>query len=316
MKNPDWGWMDGKFVPYGECQLHVRTQAVMMAGSVFEGIRAYWNDAEKKMYLFRMEEHLQRLRESIRMNRMNLQLPSDLADICAGLVARNEFHEDIHMILTAYIGAGPAGIAMSKDCEEGLFATALARPRSPAFDKGLRVCVSSWRRISDSNCPPRIKSSGNYQNGRMAITEAWANGYDNALLLNDQGKVSEAPAACMMMIRKGKVYTPPVTDSILESITRDTLIELFKTKLEMDVVERSIDRTELYCAEEIFLCGSGMEVTPIVEVDKISVGSGKRGPITERLQKAYFDVATGRDTSFPSWRMEVKSTHLEKSPIF
>jgi branched-chain amino acid aminotransferase group I len=308
-KNPEWGWMDGRFVPFDECRLHVRTQAVMVAASVFEGIRAYWNADSRQLFLFRIEEHLERLRQSMKIMRMGTPLVPDAADICAALLARNGFAEDLHMMLTAYVGEGENNVAMGRGCSEGLFVTALARPRSPALDKGLRVCVSSWRRISDSNCPPRVKAAGNYQNARIAIGEAWANGYDNAILLNDGGKVSEGPAACVMMIRRGELCTPPITDGILESVTRDSLIRLAREKLGLRVVERSIDRTELYVADEIFLCGSGMEVAPIIEIDRITVGNGGKGAVTERLQKAYFDVATGRDADHPEWRVAVTQDH-------
>jgi branched-chain amino acid aminotransferase group I len=299
--------MDGEFVPYDECKLHVRTQAVMVAASVFEGIRAYWNGSTDRLFLFRTEEHLERLRDSMKIMRMTTALPANMASICAELLARDECAEDVHLMLTAYVGEGQNNVALGKGCSEGLFVTALARPRSPVLDKGLRVCVSSWRRISDTNSPPRVKAAGNYQNGRMALNEAWGNGYDNAILLNANGTVAEGPGACLMMVRRGEVCTPPITDGILESITRDTLITLFQEKFGRKVVERPIDRTELYSAQEIFLCGSGMEVAPIVEVDKIAVGDGRKGPLTEAIQTAYFDIATGRDTAHPEWRLEVSA---------
>lgn len=303
--DPQWAWKDGSFVPYEACTLHVRTQAVMVAASVFEGIKAYWNTSSRTLYLFRLEEHIQRLRESMKIMRMGGVVPPDLGQICAELLARNGFTDDVHMMPTAYVGMGQGNVALAKPASEGMFITGVSRARSPMLDKGLRVCVSSWTRIADNSMPPRVKAAGNYQNGRLALNEAWANGYDNAVLLNNTGTVAEGPGSCLMMVRRGEVCTPPITAGILESITRDTLITLFREKLGKTVVERPIDRTELYSAEEIFMCGSGMEVAPVVSVDQIAVGTGRKGPLTQAIQDAYFGVATGTDSSHPEWRTAV-----------
>lgn len=302
---PTWAWKDGSFIPYDECTIHVRTQAVMVAASVFEGIRAYWNRADQTLQLFRLDDHLRRLRESMRVMRMTYELPSNLDSICAELLVRNRFRDDVHMMPTAYVGLGQNNVALAKAASEGLFITGVSRPRSAVLDKGLRVCVSSWTRISDTDVPPRVKAAGNYQNGRLALHEAWSNGYDNAILLNARGTVAEGPGACLMMVRNGQVCTPGITDGILESITRDSLITLFREKLGHTVIERPIDRTELYSAEEVFLCGSGMEVAPVIEIDRLQVGTGAKGPLTEAIQNAYFAVAKGEDTSYPEWRTAV-----------
>jgi len=303
-QNPDpkWAWKDGAFVPYDDCTIHVRTQAVMVAASVFEGIKAYWSKSEGLLYLFRLEEHIKRLRESMKIMRMSISVPDGFGEICAELLVRNAFTDDVHMMPTAYVGLGQGNLALTKSAYEGLFITGVSRQRSPWLQKGMRVCTSSWARISDINVPPRVKAAGNYQNGRLALNEAWANGYDNAILLNASGTVAEAPAACLMMVRNGQVCTPPITAGILESITRDTLMTLFREKLGKTVVERPIDRTELYIADEVFLCGSGMEVVPVVSVDQLTVGSGAKGPQTQAIQDAYFAVATGEDPGHPEWR--------------
>ena len=305
--NPQWGWMDGAFVPFDDCKLHVRTQAVMVAGSVFEGIRAYWNAEDRTLHLFRLEDHIDRLRDSMRIMRMKTPLPSDMAQVCVELLVRDACSHDVHLMLTAYSGLGQNHIVLGKVASEGFFVTAAPRPRSPALDNGLKVRVSSWRRISDETCPPRVKAAGNYQNSRLALNEAMEDGYDNAIILNANGTVAEGPGACVMMVRDGVVSTPAATDGILESITRDTLIRLFREKLGLAVRERPIDRTELYVADEIFLCGSGMEVAPVIEIDRLRVGDGTRGPLTKAIQDAYFDVALGRDESHPEWRTLVPS---------
>lgn len=304
--DPKWAWKDGAFVAYDDCTIHVRTQAVMVAASVFEGIKAYWSKSQGMLYLFRLEDHIQRLRESMKIMRMGGAIPDNFGDICAELLVRNAFTDDVHMMPTAYVGMGQGNVALARPAHEGLFITGVSRARSPWLDQGMKVCTSSWARISDTNVPPRVKAAGNYQNGRLALNEAWANGYDNAILLNASGHVAEAPGACLMMVRNGQVSTPPTTAGILESITRETLMTLFREKLGKTVAERPLDRTELYIADEVFLCGSGMEVVPVISVDQLPVGSGKKGPLTQAIQAAYFAVATGDDSAHPEWRTAVR----------
>jgi branched-chain amino acid aminotransferase len=304
-QTPEWGWMNGAFIPYDQCRLHVRTQAVALAASVFEGVRAYWNEAQQQLYSFALDRHIARLRESIKIVRMRTEIPDDFAAICNELLRRNGFREDVHYMPTAYLGVPEGNVAMGPTTEEGLFITAVARPPGKALDAGKHVCVSSWRRISDESVPPRVKAAGNYQNGRLALHQAWADGYDDAILLNTSGTVAEAAGSCLMMVRGDEVCTPPVTAGILESITRSVLIRLFEEKLGRRVVEREIDRTELYVADEVFLCGSGQEVVPVVSVDRLTVGSGRKGPVTAAIQETYFRVARGQDNAYPEWRSPV-----------
>ena len=305
VKPPEWTWMNGEFIPYDECRLHVRTQAVALAASVFEGVRAYWNAEQRQLYTFELDRHIGRLRESMKIMRMRTEIPADFAATCVELLARNAFREDVHYMPTAYLGVPEGNIAMGPTSEEGLFITAVARPPGKSLDAGKHVCVSSWRRISDASMPPRVKAAGNYQNGRLALHGAWADGYDDAVLLNANGTVAEAAGSCLMMVRGDQVCTPPVTAGILESITRSVLIQLFEEKLQRRVVEREINRTELYVADEVFLCGSGQEVVPVVSVDRLPVGTGRKGPVTAAIQEAYFRVARGQDNAHPEWRTPV-----------
>lgn len=305
MEKPQWAWINGRFIPWDECTLHVRTQAVMFGGSVFEGVRAYWNADKEELYVFKLREHIDRLRASMKIMRMKTEIPGDFEAACVALLSRNEFREDVHLIPTAYLGFGEGYLSLSKTREEGLFVTAVARPTAKWLTEGKRVRISSWTRISDNSMPPRVKAAGNYQNSRLALLEAWQDGYDDAILLNAQGTVAEAAGACLMMVRRGQVSTPPVTAGILESITRSTLIELFKEKLGTTVVERDIDRTELYLAEEVFLCGSGMEVAPVVGIDRLAIGDGKIGPITASIQRAYFRIARAEEGGHADWRTPV-----------
>lgn len=305
---PEWAWIDGEFVPYDQCKLHVRTSAVAVGAAVFEGVRAYWNPEHQQLYTFELDRHLDRLRESMKIMRMQTPLPSDFAATCVELLARNGFREDVHYIPTAYAGI-PEGGPLGPATHEGFFITAVARPPAKALETGKNVCVSSWRRISDGSMPPRVKATANYQNSRLALFEARADGYDDAVLLNANGTVAEGAGACLMMVRGNEVCTPPVTAAILESITRAVLMQLFEEKLGRRVIEREIDRTELYVADEVFMCGSGQEVVPIVSVDRMTVGQGKKGKVTAAIQEVYFRVARGQDNSHPEWRTPVYNHH-------
>jgi|SRR5579864_2333063 len=298
---PEWAWIDGRFVPWNECVLHVRYQAIMTGASVFEGVRAYWNSQQRQLYIFRLREHLERLADSMKVMRMSQGVTPDLADVCIELLRRNSFEQDVHFIPVAYFGVGEEFGAQTRPLQEGFFITAIAKPRSSSLDRGINVCTSSWRRISDSVMPPRVKAAANYQNSRFALMEARANGYDSAIFLNVSGTVAEGPGACLFMLRRGEIFTPPVTAGILESITRTTLIRLLKERLGLSVIEREIDRTELYLADEVLLCGTNSEVTPVVAIDRISVGSASPGEMTRKLQKLYFAVARGEDKSFTEW---------------
>lgn len=296
--SPTWAWLDGEFVRWDDCVLHVRTQALMTGASVFEGIRAYWDDSSEELYIFKLNEHLRRMEESAKIMRMRPFNVSTLRSACIELLSRNEFREDVHIIPVAYVGFTADLNALGASCADGVFITAVPRPKSKGIQVGVRVGVSSWRRIADSAMPPRVKAAANYQNSRMAFAEARQNGYENAILLNDRGTVAEGPGACVMIVRHGTVVTPPVTAGILESLTRSTLLSLIKSELDVPAVEREVDRTELYVADEAYYCGTGHEITPIINVDGISIGNGEPGPLTRSLQDLYFAIARGRDERY------------------
>lgn len=307
---PQYAWMNGEYLPWNDCNLHIRSQVVMMGGSVFEGIRAYWNDRHQELYAFKVREHLLRMKDSARAMRMKEFSVDTLEEVCVELLKRNQFREDVHIVPTAYLGVGEGYFALTKTRDEGLFVSAIPRPGGKWLKTGKNVRVSSWRRISDASMPPRIKASGNYVNSRLALLDAWQDGYDDAIILNDRGTVAESAGSCLMMVRNGTIFTPPVTAGILESITRTTLMELFRETLGITVIQREIDRSELYYAEEIFLCGSGMEVVPVVSVDRLTIGDGKIGKLTESIQKIYFDIARANDARHPEWRIPVYSHEL------
>ncbi len=293
-------WMNGKLVPQKDAVLPVNSAAVFYATNVFEGLRAYWNADERELYGFRLADHFARLRESMKMMRFTVPYTDDeLFEAVRTTLSGNEIREDVHLHMVAYV------LAPGLDVTEptGLYINPRRRARSAPEGGGLRCCVSSWTRTSDNAIPIRLKSGSNYQNGRLAALQAKADGYDAPIFLNRHGHVAEGTGATLVMVRKGRIVTPTLTSDILESITRTTLIEdVCPRALNMDVVEREVDRTELYVAEEAFFCGSGYEITPITSIDRFPLGTGEVGPLTRAISAAYMDLVRGNDTAHPEWR--------------
>jgi branched-chain amino acid aminotransferase len=292
-------WMNGKLVPQEAATLPVNSAAVFYATNVFEGLRAYWNEAAGEVYAFRLAEHFARIRESMKMMRFTIaQSDVDLYEAVREVLVGNEVREDVHMHMVAYVLAP----GLEATSPTGLYINPRRRPRVTE-GKGVSACVSSWARTSDNAIPIRLKCGANYQNGRLARLQARADGYDEPIFLNQQGHVAEGSGATLFMVRKGRLVTPPVTSDVLESITRATLIEeICPHGLGIEVVEREIDRTELYVAEEAFFCGSGYEVTPITSIDRFKLGTGDVGPLTRRIAAAYMDLVRGVDARRPEWR--------------
>ena len=304
--HPTYLWWNGRQMPWEEATVHVTDLAWSTVGAVFEGIRGYWNEDQQELYIFRLREHMERLLESMKLVRLPLDYSVDqLIDASVALLRANESCEDTYIRPLAY-SMGTSGKRLSDlSAELGLLINTNPMPSQLDSGTAIRVKVSSWTRISDTVMPPRIKNISNYRNGQLATMEVKADGYDNALLLSPQGKVSEAPGACVMMIRKGQLVTPPTTDGILESITRDAILTMGRESLGLDVVERSIDRTELYLADEAFLCGTAFEITPIKEIDHYQIGAGGIGEVTGTLQRLFEDVLRGREDRYTGWRTPV-----------
>jgi branched-chain amino acid aminotransferase len=302
------GWQNGAFVPAKDVTLPLLAPGVTYAASVFEGIRAYAREDGTGVALFRLEEHLDRLRRSCEVLGLDeVPDPVELAQIVLNLMARNGVTEDTYIRLQVYVDGdgemtarGPTGVAI------------LARPRpqlTARLEAGIRCQVSSWRRIGDNASPPRVKAAANYLNGRLAGLQAKADGYDTALLLTEDGQVAEAPGACVLLVRDGMLLTPPVTAGILESLTRDTALRHAREMgLIAQVVERPVDRTELYAASEVMLVGTGMEITPVVGIDRFDIGNGARGPVTQALQKLYFATVRGAAAAPDEWLTSIPNT--------
>jgi len=227
---------------------------------------------------------------------------SEIQSAFVDTIIANGYMEDISVRITFYINE-LTNWAYKGDCEMMIAPIPIGRAYNSEI--GITACVSSWERINDRSVSPRIKAGANYINSRMAQLEALDNGFDSALFLNREGKISEAPGSCIFIVRRGELITPPITASILESITRDTVIDIAKNDIGITVVERDIDRTELYICDEIFLCGTAAEITPVVSVDKIIVGDGKPGEITNSINQRYFDIVRGKVEAYKEWLLPV-----------
>lgn len=297
-------WLNGAIVPQAEANVPIFTQTAQRGANVYEGIRAYWNQEKQNLYLWKLDAHVKRLFQSMKI--MRIQSPytaEEYKQACIDWCRANDFREDIHFRLVTYLGDGGAnGVKMFKpdEIDSGTVIFGGPRPHKEAMEQGKHFCVSSWRRISDDVMPPRVKAGANYQNSRLASIEARTNGYDDAILLARDGTVAEATGSTIMMVRDGDLVTSPVTGGILESITRKAVLKMFERSHNLAPQERPIDRTEVYIADELFCCGSAEEVTPIISVDRIAIGDGKPGPITRQLQALYFEAARGQNPDYES----------------
>lgn len=298
-KNPKYVFFDGEIVSYEEAKIHMMTPCVRYGALVFEGLRAYWNEKDKQLYVFRMIEHSKRLIRSTKLSRMEQRFSIDDAnDAILGLLRTLNYKEDLHLRHSIFVdGNGPVG--SSGPVKMAL--AALPRGREHGFENGLNVSVSSWIRIDDTMMPPRIKASANYLNSRLAVMQAKLDGYDSCIFMNASGKTAEGPGACLIIVKDGQVFTPPVTAGILESITRNALINISKDILGAEIIERDIDKTELYVSDEILFCGSGAEITPIISVDRYQIGNGKIGGYTKKLRTLFFDIVRGCNKNFSEW---------------
>jgi branched-chain amino acid aminotransferase len=293
---------NGVAMPFGEARIHPLALGVAYGVAVFEGLRAYRHPQTGAFSIFRLEDHLRRLEQGMKV--MRLADPPSRDVLRRGVldvVRLNAPDDDAYLRLQVQIeGLG----TMATTGPVGWIAAALPRERSAKFATGLAAGVSSWTRIADNAMPPRIKASANYHAGRLATLQAKADGYDSALLLTARGKLSEAAAACIFLVRDGVVVTPGRSSDILESVTRATVMTL-AAEAGLAVEEREVDRTELYVAEEVFLCGTGQELVAVTSVDRLPVGEGKPGPVTQRLQAAYEAVVRGTTDAHPEWRSAV-----------
>lgn len=293
-------WLNGRIVPLGDATINVLSPTAQFGANVFEGIRCYWNESQQELYAFRLAEHFTRLMNSMKMFRMENRYDLNMLKSAIIVTIRaNGYREDIAVRQTAFIdGFG----TWSSRGPVGMFVAPVPKERRRLeTSSAIRCCISSWCRISDRNISPRVKAGANYINSRMGQLEAIEHGYDSAIFLNDQGKVSEGPGSCLFIVRNGKLITPPTTASVLESITRMTIIELAEKVLHIETIVRDIDRTELYISDEAFFCGSAVEVTPIGNIDGYQVGAGITGKITFAIHDIYTKTVTGCLSEYFQW---------------
>lgn len=300
-------FQNGQIIPFGDAKVHALNTAMKYASSVYDAWRGYWDSEHGELYLFRLREHLERLQRSAKI--VQIQCPHSIEEMMnsqLALVRANQLREDIHCRIILYVDALDGGLYSTTPVGVVMAASPMGR-YFKEDSRGLHCSVSSWRRIGDEDMPPRIKAAANYHNSRLAGLEATQNGYDDAILLDRNGKVTEGPGYTLFLVRDGVVITPSVTSGILEGVTRDTLLTLIPEVLSRKVVEREVDRTELYVADEAFFCGSGAEITPILSIDRRPVGNGTPGPLTRDIRDAYFALVRGSWETHREWLLPVYS---------
>jgi branched-chain amino acid aminotransferase len=301
MTLPRHAFFHGRVVPYSEARVGVLTHALNYGTGVFAGIRAYWNADEAELFIFRPREHFQRFLESARL--LDMTLPYSAETLTQALVEllRAELHrEDCYARPLAFYADESIGVRLHNLTPE-VSIVALPYGRYIENDESLHATVSSWRRVDDTMIPPRGKIAGAYVNSAFAKTDAQRAGFDEAIVLNQDGHVSEASAANIFLVKSGTAVTPPVTDNVLEGITRRSVMELLGKELGIPVVERSIDRTEIILADEVFLCGTGVQIAAVTRVDHRPIGPGRMGPVVSSLRDLYFEVVRGKRTEFRHW---------------
>jgi branched-chain amino acid aminotransferase len=298
-------YFEGDWVPMREAKVSIMTHAFMYGTATFEGIRGYWNADRQTLYGVKIREHVERIRQSCRILLMK-DVPSvdELTRLIVETIRRNDFHEDVYVRPSFYKSTRAIGVRLH-NLDNELYIIALPFGNYIDTDSGTRVMTSSWRRNVDEALPARGKIVGGYVNMAFQKSEAELNGYDEAVVLTAGGHVNEASAANLFMVRDGVALTPPVSDDLLEGVTRKALMELLANE-GIPVQERSIDRSELYIADEVFLCGTGVQVSPVIEVDHRPVGSGSIGPISRLVRDRYFDAVRGRLPEYNHWLTPIK----------
>ena len=293
-------WFQGRYMRLADANVNILTHGLNYGTGVFEGIRGYYDTRQKDLFLCRVLDHYERWKKNCGILRINIAASAhELAELTAELCRRNDFKSNIYVRPIAYKSSARIGVAADQTDAYAI----VAMPFGNYFEnqRGLKAGVVSWRRVDDTMIPGRAKICGSYVNSVLAGDEARRNGHDEAIFLNSDGHVAEGATCNIFIVRNGKLITPPVTDNILEGITRASVMELAAKELGLDVIERSIDRTELYTCEEIFFTGTAVEVAPVVQVDHHPVGSGEIGQITASIRSLYADAVGGRIPAYEHW---------------
>ena len=298
-------YFEGRIVPFGDARVSVATHALNYGTAIFGGLRGYWNQEQKKLYIFRPLEHYKRFLHSARMMLIDLpHTPESLTQLTIDLLKADDWHEDIYIRPLGYKADAGIGVRLH-DLRNELTIFALAFGAYGKNEDNAHVTISSWRRVDDNVIPARGKISGAYANSALMKTDAVNAGFDEALVLDHNGHISEGTAMNVFMVRDGVLITPPVTDNILEGITRRSVIELARNELGLTVVERAIDRSEAFICDELFMTGTAAQVMVVTRVDHRPVGDGKMGPITTQLRALFNDVAHGKYPKYSNWNVPV-----------
>jgi len=305
MALPNYAYFKGSIVPYGEAKVGVLNHALNYGTAVFGGIRAYWNGDSEQLYLFRPKDHYKRFLNSAKLLCMEFDnTPESLVEVTINLLKVEGFRCNAYVRPLAYKADEIIGVKLH-DLQDEIAIVSLPFERYVSNDTNAHVTFSSWRRVDDNVIPARGKISGAYVNSAFIKTDALRSGFDEALVLNEDGHVSEGSAENIFMLRDGVLITPPVTDNILEGITRRTAMELANSELGLTVVERQIDRTEVYICDEFFMTGTAAQITAVTRVDHRPIGSGQMGPITTQLRGVFEDVVYGRNSEYRHWNVPV-----------
>ena len=291
-------WFDGKYIQTEKAQVPITTHAIHYGTSIFEGIRAYWNG--KNLFVFRLDEHIKRFRRSGKFYNISLNFSDkDIANAITGICKKNKIKKSCY--IRPFYFVGDYGINLHVTEKAPTNVAIFTFPFGDLFNKnGITAGVVSWKKFSDASTPPQAKMGGNYLNSIIATQEAKRNGVDEAILLDQNGNVSEAPGENIFIVRDGRLSTPSLSSSALEGITRDAIIE-FARDLKLDVIERSIVRSELETSDEIFLTGTAAEITPVISIDSKIIGNGKPGNITKKIMKKYTDIVMNEDKDYSQW---------------
>lgn len=296
-----YAYFQKQFVPLAEAKIGIMTHAFNYGTGVFEGVRGNWNAEEEQLYLFRVKDHFERFRRSCHIMRIDLPYTVDeYFDLTTKVVEMSDYKEDIYVRPLGYKSAEIVGVRLHNiDSDFLIFVTPFGNYLD--VEAGIKCGTSSWRRVDDTMIPARAKVTGIYVNSALAKSEAFDHGYEEAIMLNADGHVSEGSGENIFVVAGGKLITPPPSDNILVGITRETVMTLAREELGIETLERSIDRTELYIADEVFMTGTAAHVSGVIEIDHRAVGTGKTGAITAKLQKLYFDIIRGKVAKYKHW---------------
>lgn len=307
-----YAFFEGNFVPEDDAKVSIRTHALQYGTGIFEGIRAYWNAKQEELFVFRMRDHFERMLNNLKI--MHMEIPhslDELEEITIELLKKNKPETDTYIRPFAYKASLNVGPGLQNNPDAFFIYTVPFGAYFKAED-GLRVMVSNWRRVDDNAIPPRAKISGAYANTALAKTDAFNFGFDDCIVLDQNGHVSEGSAMNLYLVKDGELITTPSYENILVGITRNTIAELAEKEFGQTVKKRSIDRSELYLADELFFCGTGAQVAPIVEVDKRKIGNGKMGPMSKRVLDTYEAITHGKMDNYKHWLTPVYAKHGNK----